>query len=112
MVAGVTPQPVPARASRIEALGDPSVRTGAAINASLAPACVKCHHAGCVIPLPPVAMSLSRRPPGERFRYSRRIPVALETTPATSCMVNGGPASSDAAFRWLSGVNAVMQAAG
>ena len=84
----------------------------ALVQASLALVCVNCHHTGCVIPLPPVAMSLSRRPPGERFRYSRRIPVALETTPATSCMVNGGPASSDAAFRWLSGVNAVMQAAG
>jgi hypothetical protein len=111
MVAGVTLQLVLARASRIEALGDPSVRTGGAINASLAPACVKCHHAGCVIPLPPTAMSMSRRPPGGTFRSSRRIPVALQTAPATSCMVNGGPASSDTAFWWLSGVGAVMQAA-
>jgi hypothetical protein len=55
MVVGVTPQLVLARASRIEALRDPSVRTGGAVNASLAPVCVKCHHAGCVIPLPPTA---------------------------------------------------------
>lgn len=49
--------------------------------------------------------------PGETFRYSRRVPVALETALATSCMVNGGPPSSYAAFRWLSWVSAVMQAA-
>ena len=31
--------------------------------------------------------------------------------PAMSCMVNGGPPVSDSAFRWLSWVSAVMQAA-
>ena len=59
----------------------------------------------------PAAIRMSRSSPGETFRYSRRVPVALETASATSSMVNGGPPSSYTAFRWLSWVSAVTQAA-
>lgn len=59
----------------------------------------------------PAAIRMSHSSPGEPFRYSRRVPVALETAWATSSMVNGGPPSSYAAFRWLSWVSAVTQAA-
>jgi hypothetical protein len=57
------------------------------------------------------AIRMSRSSPDETFRYSRRVPVALETASATSSMVNGGPPSSYTASRGLSWVSALTQAA-
>src|SRR5262249_35794652 len=84
-----------------EALKDLSVRTGGAVNASLALVCVKCHHAGCVNPSQSAAMRMSCRPPARRSGTQRRVPVAFETAPATSCFVNGGPPSPGTEFWWL-----------